>query len=46
MDETERRIRQARPLSGNRYQPLTPRAERELATLLADDASEPAASAD
>ncbi|MFC6354587.1 hypothetical protein [Luethyella okanaganae] len=34
MDEVERRIRAARPLSGNRYQPLSDRAKRELADLL------------
>lgn len=34
MDEIERRIRAARPLSGHRLLPLTERAKRELADLL------------
>lgn len=34
MDEIERRIRAARPVSGNRTLPLTDRAKRELADLL------------
>ena len=34
MDELERRIRAARPVSGNRTLPLTDRAKRELAELI------------
>lgn len=34
MDELERRVRAARPMSGNRDLPLTDRAKRELADLL------------
>lgn len=34
MDDIERRIRAARPVSGNRSMPLTDRAKRELAELL------------
>lgn len=34
MDDLERRIRDARPLSGNRSLPLTDRAKRELAELV------------
>lgn len=46
MDETERRIRAARPVSGNRHLPLTDRAKRELAELMIaanDTPSDPAA---
>ena len=38
MDDLERRIRAARPVSGNRYMPLTDRAKRELAEMLMADA--------
>lgn len=38
MDDLERRIRAARPVSGNRHLPLTDRAKRELAELLMTDA--------
>ena len=34
MDELERRIRAARPMSGNRDLPLSDRAKRELADLV------------
>ena len=41
MDELERRIRAARPVSGNRTLPLTDRAKRELAELIRSEVKDP-----
>lgn len=42
MDEIERRIRQARPVSGHRDLPLTDRAKRELGELIIADGAQEA----
>lgn len=42
MDDLERRVRAANPHSMRRYDPLSERAERELATLLAEPHNRPA----
>lgn len=44
MDEFERRIRDARPLSGHRHLPLTGRAKQELADLVLSSPNVPPAS--
>ena len=41
MDELERRLRAARPVSGNRRLPLTDRAKRELADLIIAESHNP-----